>query len=194
MASSDSETATDEADSDNDVQRTRGRNEAQHALGNGTRRVLPPNGRSNEAVRNNARPASDSHSQSGGSRRNSPTRGSLREPFTRSRSPAMHALSGTFTLPHRTQSPAINQRARHSSLPPTRSLLPGSVNVTFRIPFTVSYWMVDIDVRQAAENCLLLVSLGYGADKLRAVAGDPFSPDMWCSIGESLLCGPNMWR
>lgn len=73
-------------------------------------------------------------------------------------------------------------------------MLPGAVNVTFRIPFTMSYWMVDIDVRQAAENCLLLVSLGYGADKLRAVAGDPFSPDMWCSIGENRLSGPYMWR
>jgi hypothetical protein len=168
---------TEDYDSDHDISRARGRNDALRALSNGAKRAAHANGKPAEPVRNGPKPSSDS--QSSGSRRNSPTR----MPFTRSRSPAVHALGGAFSLPHRTQSPAVGQRTRNAVPLAPLSLLPGSVNITFRIPFTLSYWMVAIDVRQAAENCVLLVSLGYGADKLRAVAGNPFSADMWCSIG-----------
>lgn len=150
-------------------------------VGESVRRTAHTNGK---GVRAGVKPSSDS--QSGGSRISSPTRATERLPFTRSRSPAIHALGGAFGLPHRTQSPSVVQRARHAVPMPTRFLLPGTVNITFRIPFTVTCWMVSIDLRQAAENILLLASLGFGAEKLRAVSGGPLSPDMWCSIGERL--------
>lgn len=129
--------------------------------------------------------SSPSHSES--SRRSSPTRIPERVPFTRSRSPAVHTLGNSFGLPPRPASPAVGTRSRQSAPLRLRTLLPGAVNIVFSIPFSKPRWMVTVDVRQATENLLLLCSLGYCADKIRALAGEPFSADMWISIELSLL-------
>ena len=169
---------TEEDDSDSDMQIVRGRTATAHAIGNGTRRTAKTNGKTSRPLRNGVKESSPSGS--GGSRKSSPTRLAERQLLTRSRSPAVHA----FALPHRTQSPSVGTRAKQMLPIRTHYLLPGIVNLRFRIPFTMSYWMVSIDVRQAVENCILLASLGYGADKLRGCAGAALSPDMWISIGE----------
>ncbi len=181
--SSESDT-TDDYDTDDELRRVRGRRESHHALSNGVARavkakpILTRAGQSGHGT---------SSTHSGGSRRSSPTRVPGREPFTRSRSPVVHlpSMANGFTLPHRTASPSMFSRSRHAVLPRVQALLPGTINISFRVPFSKATWMVLIDVRQAMENILLLCSLGYAAEKLRANAGAAFSPDMWASIGSN---------
>ncbi|KIP08063.1 hypothetical protein PHLGIDRAFT_394791 [Phlebiopsis gigantea 11061_1 CR5-6] len=107
-------------------------------------------------------------------------------PFTRSRSPAVHMLGNGFGRSAAPASPAFGARPKQSLPVRSRALLPATFTLSFPVPFSKSKWMVSIDVRQAAENTLLLCSLGYCADKIRATAGE-LSPDMWISIELSLL-------
>lgn len=176
---------TEDNDSDEDLQNTRGRPLTARANGKGMWRNVKINGKTSRTLRNGIEEASPSGS--GGSSKSSPAKMPERLPFTRSRSPAVHA----FGFPHRTQSPSVGTRAKQTVPTRTHHLLPGAVNIRFRIPFTVPYWMVSIDVRQAVENCILLASLGYGAHQLRGRAGDAFSPDMWITIGKFHVITPD---
>lgn len=183
-ARSDSDAVSDD-DTDEELQLARGRADSQRALENvakrNTRSNAEPHAISGKPPGKTHRESSVSHS--GSSRRNSPTRAPERMLFTRSRSPAVHLLGNGF----RPASPAVGARPKQSLPVRSRALLPATFNLTFPVPLSKYRWMVSIDVRQAAENLLLLCSLGYCADKIRAVAGEPFSPDMWISIGMMLL-------
>lgn len=181
---------TESDDTDKEVQDARGRTEAQHALDHGTKRHTRTNTETTLSS-TTGRPSHRQHrdssvSRSGGSRRSSPIRMHERGPFTRSRSPAVHLIGNGFVRPG---SPSLG--ARQKTTVPVRALLPATINITFPILLTKTRWMVSIDVRQAAENLLLLCSLGYCADKIRALAGDPFSPDMWLSIGKTPRSTPH---
>ena len=171
-----------ESDDTDDDASVRGRRESQRVLETSTKRHTRTNTASTVMSNKPHRDSSVSHS--GGSRRTSPVRVPERMSFTRERSPAVHLGGNGFVRP---SSPALVYRAKQSVPLQTRYLLPGIVNLTFSLPFTKSRWMVSIDMRQAAENLLLLCSLAYCADKIRANAGEPFSPDMWMSIGENTI-------
>lgn len=165
------------------MRQNRGRPESQHALGEAAKRVTRTVGNNTKRTKSNHRPSS---SQSGGSRRASPTRFREDIPFTRSRSPVVKlSLDGNgHNMPHRTSSPSIFSRSRHAQPVRTwRNIFPSTVRLSFRLPFSNALWTASMDVRQAIENMLLISSLGFIAVKLRTCSETPYSPDIWISIG-----------
>ncbi|KAI0077875.1 hypothetical protein K474DRAFT_1706914 [Panus rudis PR-1116 ss-1] len=184
------ESSSDDYDTEDELRQVRGRTDAQRAIGDVPQFATRGSRLTNKGNKGHNRTSSNS----GDSRRNSPSRMRERVPFTRSRSPAVAVTAdgnGHFLppLPHRTSSPSIFSRSRHSnSLRPVAYILPGSISLTFGLPFSITRWTVSMDVRQAIENLLLLCSLGFMAVKIRTCAEGPNSPDMWISIASVIYC------
>ncbi|OCH95470.1 hypothetical protein OBBRIDRAFT_580687 [Obba rivulosa] len=130
-------------------------------------------------------------SASGGSRRSSPTRISERKQFTRSRSPATRILLDPSVnlqeSPGWTGSPSIFPRHKHTIPASIKFFLSSGLHITVRLPWAPAPRCIALDIRQTAENALLICSLGYAAVKLRTYTREPLSPDIWISIELSLL-------
>ncbi|KAH8100919.1 Fph type histidine kinase [Cristinia sonorae] len=178
------ESSSDEYDTDEGIQRARGRTESRHGLGSSTMPLLKSSGTPSSKRIGKHRMSS---SQSSSSRRSSPVRG--RVAFTRSRSPAVRLAfmeNANISMQHRTSSPSLFSRTKH--LPSRiRDVFPSTVGYTFRLPFSKAVYTMSMDVRQAIENLLLLSSVGFVAVKLRTCSTASFDEDMWISIELSLL-------
>ena len=178
------DSSSDGTDTDEGIQQARGRTESRHGLGNGSKQpLLKSNGAASNKRTGKARGSS---SQSSSSRRSSPVGGRERVAFTRSRSPAVRLMfkdNGHWSLPHRTSSPSLFSRTKHLPPPRMRYIFPASVSFNFRLSLSKAMYTVSMDVRQAIENLLLLSSLGFVAVQLRTCSTEPFSQDMWISIG-----------
>lgn len=115
-------------------------------------------------------PIDSRHSRDGSIRRSS---------FTRSRSPMPPAESMNAADIPRTSSPSWASRNRRTS---DMYLLPPSLDLSFRLPFSAKLWTISMDARKAGECFLLAASLAYVTQKL---SSEQFTsaPDIQVSTG-----------
>ncbi|KAI0784170.1 hypothetical protein C8Q75DRAFT_724975 [Abortiporus biennis] len=184
LDSSQSESSSDEDETEDELPHSRGRTNSQRPVGKYELKRIP-NTNGSSTKHNHAHTSS----QSSSSRKDSPGHVPHRSSFTRSRSPAVsRTVNGgpSHVYPHRPSSPSLFSRQKNTPLSRHRTIFPGVINFTFRLPSSAA-WSLTIRVRQVIENLLLLSSLGFIALKIRTCTDDPLSPDGWISIELALL-------
>ncbi|KZT07712.1 uncharacterized protein LAESUDRAFT_724708 [Laetiporus sulphureus 93-53] len=191
MGGSSGSNSDDSSDDDSDVtddglQQSRGRPLAKKAAGN-SKKIKGAAGNADKAAGAQPPPR-----RTGSARRGeSPVHLHQRRTFTRSRSPALNAANGfhfgTSIHPPRPSSPSLFSKPSPTEI---RNLFPSFLHLTVRVPFSPARWRVTLDLRQAAENSILICSAGYAAAKMCACAREPLSPDLWNARDR---LSPEMW-